>query len=106
VDKFDSGDDVSVKCESSNPPQAASREIDQLEIDLDNHMAAGSLSNDGDVDHRTIEERVHMEIGSGKSAEPPKLYLFSGGGFCIPDEDEESQVFTYRTVLGLNYTVI
>jgi len=85
VDISESDDDVSRRSESSNPPQTASREIDQLEINRDNHLAGESPSNDGDVNHRTTEELSHVAIDSGKN-----LYLFSGGGFCVPDEDEIS----------------
>lgn len=89
MDKSESDDDVSLRSESSIPPQAASREIDQPEINRDNHIAGGSQSNDGEVNHRTTEELSHVAIDSGKSAGPPKLYLFSGGGFCVPDEEDE-----------------
>lgn len=87
VDKSDSDDDVSLRSESSNPPQLARSESDQLETNLDDHMAGGSQSNN--VDRRTREDGSQVAVDSGKSAELPKLYLFSGGGFCVPDEEDE-----------------
>lgn len=89
VDKSDSDDDVSLRSESSNPPQLARSESDQLEMNLDDHMAGGLQSNNGDMDRRTKEDGAQVAVDSGKSAELPKLYLFSGGGFCVPDEEDE-----------------
>lgn len=82
VENSESDDDVSLRSESSNPPQPATA---QLEID---HIAGGPEINPGDVDHRTTEG-AHVAVDSRKSTASQKLYLFSGGGFCVPDEEDE-----------------
>lgn len=88
VNQSESDDDVSGRSESSNPPQPASREFNDLGVNVDDHTAGVSQSNDGDVHPRTTrEEAIPGTADSGQPEEPPKLYLFSGGGFCLPDEE-------------------
>ena len=78
-DKSESDDDSSLRSESPEPLQPAST-VDQLESNIDDQAVAGH--NDGDA-HVTTEEGAEMETPG-----LPKLYLFSGGGFCLPDEEE------------------
>lgn len=70
----DNGDDVSLKSDSPKSAQPAINDANELEI---------NMVGDEGLDHRTDREGA-----PGKSAEPPKLYLFSGGGFCVPDEED------------------
>lgn len=71
----DNDDDVSLRSDSPNSPQPASKDSNDLEVNM--------VGEVGDLEHRTEEEEA-----PGKSAEPPKLYLFSGGGFCVPEEED------------------
>jgi DNA excision repair protein ERCC-5 len=73
-DKSESEDDISSRSESPNPLQPTSTE-GQLESNIDEQAVAG---------HRSTEQGADLETTA-----PPKLYLFSGGGFCLPDEDDE-----------------
>lgn len=77
-DHSGSEDDVSLRDKSPDPLQPANTE-DQLESNIDDQAVAGP--NDGDV-HKSTVQRADMETPA-----LPKLYLFSGGGFCLPDEE-------------------